>query len=73
VAITFLTGDCRDILPTLADASVQCVVTSPPRDYGTMAAARYQADAGMFADTGTATLDESYDRPIRDLFAYAAD
>jgi len=30
VTITFLTGDCRDVLPTLADASVQCVVTSPP-------------------------------------------
>lgn len=33
-----LHGDCRDILPTLPEASVQCVVTSPPywglRDYG---------------------------------------
>jgi DNA modification methylase len=33
-----LRGDCRDILPTLADESVQCCVTSPPywglRDYG---------------------------------------
>lgn len=31
-------GDCRDVLATLPDASVQCVVTSPPywglRDYG---------------------------------------
>ena len=31
-------GDCRAILPTLPDASVQCCVTSPPyyglRDYG---------------------------------------
>jgi DNA modification methylase len=42
-------------------------------EYRDMAAARYQADAGLFADTGTATLDESYDRPMRDLFAYAAD
>lgn len=35
---TILTGDCRDILPTLPDESVQCCVTSPPyyglRDYG---------------------------------------
>lgn len=35
---TILRGDCRAILPTLADASVQCCVTSPPyyglRDYG---------------------------------------
>lgn len=34
---TILTGDCRDILPTLPDESVQCCVTSPPyyglRDY----------------------------------------
>lgn len=36
--ITTLHGDCRDILPTLAPGSVQCIVTSPPyyglRDYG---------------------------------------
>jgi site-specific DNA-methyltransferase (cytosine-N4-specific) len=25
-----LTGDTRDVLPTLPDASVQCCVTSPP-------------------------------------------
>ena len=33
-----LTGDCRAILPTLPDGSVQCCITSPPyfglRDYG---------------------------------------
>ena len=33
-----LTGDCRNLLPTLDTGSVQCVVTSPPywglRDYG---------------------------------------
>ena len=33
-----LTGDCRNLLPTLDAGSVQCVVTSPPywglRDYG---------------------------------------
>jgi DNA modification methylase len=33
-----LQGDCREILPTLADESAQCCVTSPPywglRDYG---------------------------------------
>ena len=36
--ITILNGDCRDVLRTLPDASVQCCVTSPPyfnlRDYG---------------------------------------
>lgn len=38
MTIRILTGDCREILKTLPDASVQCVVTSPPyyglRDYG---------------------------------------
>jgi DNA modification methylase len=37
--IRLLTGDCRDVLKTLPDESVHCVVTSPPywglRDYGT--------------------------------------
>jgi DNA modification methylase len=36
--VRILTGDCRDVLPTLPGDSVQCVVTSPPywglRDYG---------------------------------------
>jgi DNA modification methylase len=36
--IEILQGDCRDVLRTLADASVNCCVTSPPyfglRDYG---------------------------------------
>jgi DNA modification methylase len=38
MSIRLLTGDCRQILPTWADRSVNCVVTSPPywglRDYG---------------------------------------
>jgi DNA modification methylase len=37
--IRILQGDCRDVLKTLAEESVHCVVTSPPywglRDYGT--------------------------------------
>lgn len=36
--IQILDGDCRDVLSTLADESVNCIVTSPPyfalRDYG---------------------------------------
>lgn len=39
MGIKLMHGDCRDILPTLEPASVQCCVTSPPyfglRDYGT--------------------------------------
>ncbi len=38
MSVQILTGDCRDILATLPDASVNCCVTSPPyfglRDYG---------------------------------------
>jgi DNA modification methylase len=38
MSVRILTGDCRDVLRTLPDASVQCCVTSPPyyglRDYG---------------------------------------
>lgn len=38
MTIRILTGDCRDVLRTLADGSVRCCVTSPPyyglRDYG---------------------------------------
>lgn len=38
VTIKLITGDCRDVLKTLSDESVHCVVTSPPywglRDYG---------------------------------------
>jgi DNA modification methylase len=38
MSVTILTGDCRDVLRTLPENSVQCVVTSPPywlqRDYG---------------------------------------
>lgn len=38
MSITILNGDCRDVLKTLPEKSVQCCVTSPPyfglRDYG---------------------------------------
>ncbi len=39
MSVRLLVGDCRELLATLPDSSVQCVVTSPPyfglRDYGT--------------------------------------
>jgi DNA modification methylase len=39
VTVQILTGDCREVLKTMPDESVHCVVTSPPyfglRDYGT--------------------------------------
>lgn len=30
MGVTLLTGDCRDVLATMPDASVHCCVTSPP-------------------------------------------
>ena len=30
MTVSILTGDCRDVLKTLPDESVHCVVTSPP-------------------------------------------
>jgi DNA modification methylase len=30
MTVKILTGDCRDVLKTLPDQSVHCVVTSPP-------------------------------------------
>jgi DNA modification methylase len=39
MSVRVLEGDCRELLPTLPDASVHCVITSPPywllRDYQT--------------------------------------
>src|SRR5664279_779012 len=38
MSVRVITGNCLDVLPTLAPCSVQCCVTSPPyfglRDYG---------------------------------------
>lgn len=38
MTVEIITGDCRDVLQTMPDESVDCVVTSPPyfglRDYG---------------------------------------
>jgi len=34
VTVRIINGDCRDVLPTLAAASFDCIVTSPPRDKG---------------------------------------
>ena len=64
MATTIHTGDCRDALRSMPDASVHCVVTSPPyyglRDYGTA-----QWDGGdpacnhtFVADAGTTSQRE---------------
>lgn len=47
-----ITGDCRDVLKTLPDESVHCVVTSPPyfglRDYGVAGQIGLEPDPAAF-------------------------
>jgi DNA modification methylase len=58
MGVRILTGDCRDVLKTLPDESVHCVVTSPPywglRDYGVAGQlgmeATYQEHVATMAD-----------------------
>lgn len=62
--IQILHGDCRDVLKTLADASVQMCVTSPPffglRDYGT---AVWRGGDGQPCDhTRSVSADPKYQR-----------
>lgn len=52
MAVRILRGDCRDVLKTLPDESVQCCVTSPPyfglRDYGMAAQIGLEATPDEF-------------------------
>jgi DNA modification methylase len=52
MTVTILKGDCRDVLATLPDESVQCVVTSPPywglRDYGVAGQIGLEASFALF-------------------------
>jgi DNA modification methylase len=62
VSITILQGDCRDILCTLPDASVNCVVTSPPyfwlRDYGVEAQIGHEPTVADFVNVLADVFDE---------------
>jgi DNA modification methylase len=55
MAVQILNGDCREVLRTLPDESVHCVVTSPPywglRDYGVDGQIGLEASAEVFVDT----------------------
>jgi DNA modification methylase len=57
-----LEGDCRVLLAALADASVQCVVTSPPyyglRDYGVDAQIGLEATLAAYITTMVAVFRE---------------
>lgn len=60
--IRILQGDCREVLATLPDASVQCVVTSPPyyglRDYGVAGQIGLEASPDEFVATMVAVFRE---------------
>ena len=62
VTISLLTGDCRDVLRTLPDASVQTVVTSPPyyglRDYGVAGQLGLEATPDAYIATMVAVFRE---------------
>ena len=47
--VTLYHGDCREILPTLADRSVDCVITDPPYTERTHGKARTPERAGIRA------------------------
>jgi len=54
MSVRILVGDCRDVLRTLPDESVHCVVTSPPywglRDYGVAGQIGLEASYGEFVE-----------------------
>lgn len=59
---TLHVGDCRAVLPTLADESIDCCVTSPPywglRDYGYDAQIGLEPTPESFVDTLVAVFRE---------------
>lgn len=60
--VQILTGDCREVLKTLPDESVNCVVTSPPyfwlRDYGMENQIGHEGDLDAFVDVLAGVFDE---------------
>lgn len=60
MSIRILQGDCRDMLRTLPDASVQCCVTSPPY--------WRQRDYGMPGQIGLEETPEAYVATLVDVF-----
>jgi DNA modification methylase len=63
VTVTILKGDCRDVLATLPDESVHCVVTSPPyfglRDYGMAGQIGLEPSPSVFVDEMVGVFRES--------------
>lgn len=69
MTVTIHTGDCRDVLPTLAAGSVNCVVTSPPyfglRDYGVLGQMGLEATPTEYVSSLVGVLREAR-RALRD-------
>lgn len=62
MGVRILTGDCRQVLATLPDQSVNCVVTSPPyfrqRDYGVEGQIGWEATPHDFVAELVAVFEE---------------
>jgi DNA modification methylase len=62
LTVTILKGDCRDVLRTMPDESVHCVVTSPPyfglRDYGVAGQIGLEPTPAAFIDEMVAVFAE---------------
>ncbi|MCF0169033.1 MAG: site-specific DNA-methyltransferase, partial [Fusobacterium varium] len=57
-------GDCVEVLKTLEDESIDCVVTSPPywqiRDYGVSGQIGLESDVNEFLDKLINVFNEIY-------------
>jgi DNA modification methylase len=62
MTVRILQGDCRDVLKTLPDESVHCVVTSPPyfglRDYGVTGQMGLEKTLGAFVEEMTSVFTD---------------
>lgn len=62
MTVQIINGDCREILKTLPDGSVHCVITSPPyfwlRDYGVEQQIGHEASLDEFVDVLASVFDE---------------
>jgi DNA modification methylase len=69
LTVTIRHGDCREVLRTLPDGSVHCVVTSPPyfglRDYGVAGQIGLEAGYAEYVDALVAVFREAR-RVLRD-------
>jgi site-specific DNA-methyltransferase (adenine-specific) len=72
-AVTLYLGDCREFLPTLADQSVDCVITDPPYSARTHEGTRSNSDRakvhGNRVLSGSFGFDSITESDLRDVMA----